>query len=358
LNFHGRAVGRLYNRIVNRFRNAWLAAAAALVAAFLAAGFARADTGTNLSVAVDNPPVVRVQMRSGNLSIRTWDRAQIQVTSSDPVAMTHFEPDAVERALRGGDIPIFSTKVLTPDGQLALPAEDFALPALSQGDHDGVVVFGGDQSASVTVTVPNSTALVWTMVGRGQVRIQNYHGGAFVARVHAGSVLLNNVSGDGYVEAARGVIAIENSAFNRLRARSAIGNILFENCNSRQIEVSSLNGSIAYDNGTFVPGLARFETMNGDVAVGIAGGGVQVGAHSGNGRVYSNFLRGAQVSGSGGDAQAIVNGGGPVVTAVSQRGSVYLYDGSFKARRALGRQWKPVGRLFKAKTCVRRPCRV
>lgn len=297
-------------------------------------------------------------MRSGNLSIRTWDRPQVQVTATDPVAMKYFGPGAVERALRGGDIPIFSTKVLTPDGEVALPPEDFSIPSLSTADHDGVVIFGGDDGASVTVTVPDSTALVWALIGRGELSIENYHGGSFIARVHAGSVSLQNVSGDGFVEAARGAITIENSAFNRLRARSAIGNILFKNCNARQIEVSTFAGSIAYDNGTFVAGLARFETMNGDVAVGIAGGGVQLGAHSGGGRVFTGFARGTDVRGDGADAQAVINGGGPVVTAVSQRGNVYLYDGSFQARPDLQRQWKPVRRLFRVKTCAKPPCRV
>jgi hypothetical protein len=296
-------------------------------------------------------------MRSGRITVRTWDRPQVQIASSDPVVANHFNPAQVARALRGGDIPIFSTKVFTPDGPLALPPEDFSVPSLMDAPHDGVVIFGGDTAANVTVTVPQSTALIWTMVGRGELRMQDYHGGAFVARVHTGTISLSNMSGDGYVEAARGPIVIDNSAFNRLRARSALGNILFVNCNSRQIEVSSVDGSIAYDNGTFVPGLARFETQNGDVALGIAGGGVQIGAHSASGGILSNFARGADVRGNGTDAQAIVNGGGPVVTATSQRGRVYLYDGSFKARPKLQQQWRPVERLFRAKTCARRPCR-
>jgi hypothetical protein len=292
------------------------------------------------------------------VTIRTWDRPQIQITSSDPVAASHFAPAPVERALRGGDIPIFSTKVFTPQGPVALPQEDFSVPSLMDVPHDGVVIFGGDSGASVTITVPASTALIWTMVGRGELHIQDYHGGAFVARVHTGIISLSNVSGDGYVEVARGTIAIDDSAFNRLRARSALGNIFFVNCNARQIEVSSVDGSIAYDNGTFVPGLARFETQNGDIALGIAGGGVQVGAHSASGRIFSSFARGADVRGNGTDTQAIVNGGGPVVTVTSQHGGVYLYDGAFKARPRLQEQWRRVGRLFRARTCARRPCRV
>ncbi len=289
-----------------------------------------------------------MQMRSGNLTIRTWDRPAIQISSDYPVAARRFGPAAVDRALPGGNIPIFATSVQTPGGPVALPSEEFSATSLTAGSHDGVAIFGGDRGATVTLTVPSSSALVWALVGRGSVQVQGYRGGTFVARVHTGALVLRNVSGDAYVEVARGKIAIDGSAFNRVRARTAIGNIVFHNCNARQIEVSSVTGSIAYDDGTFVPGLARFETQSGNVALGIAGGGAQVGAHSSSGRIYSDFARGAQVRGGGTDAQAIVGGGGPVVTASSQSGGVYLYDGAFASRPALQRRWHPVGKILRS----------
>lgn len=309
-----------------------------------------------MTIPVDTPPVIRVQMRSGTLTIRTWDRAQVQIASSGAVDARRFDPIAVARALHGGDIPIFAATVLTPNGPLLLPPEEFFVPAVMDAPHDGVVLFA--ESGDVTVTVPNSTALVWAMVARGGIRIQDYRGGAFVARVHVGKIALSNVGGDAYVEAARGPVDISNSAFNRIRARTAVGNILFENCNARQIEASSIAGSIAYDNGTFVPGLARFETMDGDIALGVAGGGAQIAAHSSSGRVYSGLDQGARVEGSANDARATVGGGGPVVTANSQSGSVYLYNGAFKKRPQLQRQWHGLQRIIKARTFARPPYRV
>jgi hypothetical protein len=347
LNSHGSRRPPLYNGTVDRYIVKWLAAAAALFAAIFAIAPASAQSGTNFTIPVQNAPVLRLQMRSGSVTIRTWDRTEVQIESSDPVDARHFGPDAVARALRGGDIPIFSTTVQTPDGALILPPEAFSVGSLANTSHDGVVVFGGDNGAELTLTVPNSTALIVAMVGRGRIHMQDYRSGAFVLLLHNGLLALDNVSGDGYIEVARGPIVVQNSAFNRIRARSAIGDILFENCNARQIEVSSVNGSIAYDNGTFVPGLARFETQAGNVALGIAGGGVQIGAHSASGRIYSDFSRGADVRGNSTDTQAIVSGGGPVVTASSQRGGVYLYDGAFKARPQLQQRWEPVNRLVR-----------
>jgi len=323
----------------------WLAVAAALFAAIFGFASARADSGTNLSFPIENPPVVRIQMRSGDLTIRTWDRSEIQITSTDPVEARHFSAQDVARELHGGDVPIFATSVQTPNGAVTLPLEEFQVASLASEPHDGIVVFGGDTHATITITVPASTAFVGAVVGHGRLHLIDYRSGAFVARVHNGFMELHNVAGDGYIEVARGPIVVRDSAFNRIRARTALGNILFQNCNARQIEVSSVNGSIAYDNGTFVPGLARFETQTGNIALGIAGGGVQIGAHSSNGRIYSDFQRGADVRGNTTDTQAIVSGGGPVVTVSSQSGGVYLYDGAFKSHARKQQQWRPLNRL-------------
>jgi len=348
LNSHGSDAGAPYNGIMGmvRVKSIAGAAAAALFACVLAWAPAHAQTATDVTLPAAAAPVVRMQMRSGTLVIRTWNQPLIHVTSSDPVTVRPIGPFAVARALRGGDIPIFSTTVQDPSGTLTLPAEDFSVPSLATGQHDGALVFGGDTGAAVTLTVPATTAFIWAAVARGRIQMQDYHGGAFVARVHNGMIQVSNVSGEGYVEVARGPIVVNDSGFDRIRARTAIGNVLFQRCTSRQIEVSSINGSIAYDNGTFAPGLARFESQNGNVALGVAGGGVQIGAHSASGKIFESFDRGANVRGSATDAQATLGGGGPVVTASSQRGGVYMYDGAFKSHPRLPAQWRAVGRIL------------
>jgi hypothetical protein len=45
---------------------------------------------------------------------------------------------------------------------------------------------------------------------------------------------------------------------------------------------------------------------------------------------------------SDGDVNATVDGGGPVVNAISGRGNIYLYDGTFYGRQALPPEWRQV----------------
>src|SRR5665213_2870012 len=44
---------------------------------------------------------------------------------------------------------------------------------------------------------------------------------------------------------------------------------VFERCRSKQIEATSVTGSIVYDGGAFDPGLARFESQSGNIALGV-----------------------------------------------------------------------------------------
>lgn len=300
-----------------------------------------------MPISVSASPVIRVQMRSGALTVHTWNRSQVRIESSVPVRARHVDARVVANALPP-EVTIFSTSVQTAGGNLMLPPESFPLdPAMLALPHDGVLIFGGDQGANITITVPNSTALIWAIVLRGSITMQNYRGGTFVAMVHTGGLRLQNMSGDGYAEVARGPLLAQNSAFNRIRARTAAGNIIFQNCNVRQIEASSINGSVLYDNGTFVPGIARFESQNGDVGIGIAGGGAMISAHSAGGKIFSGFDNGAALSGSPTDAQVILVPGGPIVTANSARGAVYLYDGSLRSHGRLQGAWEPIGRLLR-----------
>ena len=337
MNSHFPCGGRPYNEGVTRLI---LVVLVAVLASWPA--YARAQQ----VVPVANTPVIRLQMRSGTLTIHTWDRQQVQIESSVPVRWRHFDPGAVANALPA-DVTIPSTTIVTPNGPVLLPAESFAIDSVLNEPHDGVVIFGGDQDADVTLTIPQSTALVWAMIGRGRIAVDGYRNGTLVAMLHNGPMQLQNSGGDVYAQVARGQIFVNNSTFNRIRVRTAAGNIVFEDTNVRQIEASSVNGSIAYDNGTFVPGIARFESQKGNVAIGVAGGGARIDAHSGGGRIFSGFSGGAAVGGSPTDTQAIVGSGGPVVTANSDSGGVFLYNGSLRTQRRLQGAWEPIARMLR-----------
>ncbi len=290
---------------------------------------------TPLVLPAGEAPVVKVMMRSGSLVVRTWNRTDVQVTSVQPVNARSFRPEAVARAL-SGSIPIFTTTVFGPDGTITLPQEEFAFTSLPPGPHAGVFIQALD--ADITVMMPAGTALLLANVQRGGIDVQDFRNGIFALLLHNGGMRLSNVGGTGYAQVARGPLMVQDSSFDRFRARTAIGNLLFENCTSRQIQVTSVNGTIVYDNGSFQPGLARFESENGNVAVG-TGAGVQIGAHSSVGRIYS-AVDGGTVRAGQTDAQ--IGNGGAVVTASSSHGAVYIYRGALRAQRRLSPDWRPI----------------
>jgi len=326
---------RGYNEDVN---GVWgRGAAIALIVSscfFLLASVARADE----SYPVGPSPIVRVLMSTGKLTVQTWDNPEVSISTSGTLDVQHLAPND-PRALPPPDIVIDAQTFQSAQGMIALARENFVLPRLPAGPHDAIVVRG---QGDTTITIPRDTAFVFAHVRAGRITISNYSG-VFVAHTRMGGIDLQRVSGTGFVQSLRGTVTAENSSFARLRARTGLGDMLFRGCTSNQIEASSTYGSIVYDNGQFQPGLARFESQYGNVALGVQNqsGGVQIGAHSGSGRIVSNYNDGTQVSGSTNDTEALVRGGGPVVTTSSQNGSVYLYNGAMSAHPLVQQNLEP-----------------
>jgi hypothetical protein len=321
-----RSPAHRYNREVIGVWGRGAALALFVLSCFLfSGGAARADES---SYAVGPSPIVRVLLTTGKLTIQTGDGPQVSVASAGVVGVQHLGPND-PGAVLPPDIVIPAENLKIAQGTIAMVRENFVLPALPGGPHDVIVVRG---QGDTTIFVPRGTAMVFAHLRAGHITIQNYNG-VFVAFSRAGAISLNHVSGTGFVQSMRGTVTADNSSFTRLRARTAIGDMLFRGCTSNQIEASSTYGSIVYDNGQFAPGLARFESQYGNVGLGVQNqsNGVQIGAHSGSGRIVSNFADGTQVSGSASDTEARVRGGGPVVTTSSQNGSVYLYNGAMSA---------------------------
>jgi hypothetical protein len=330
---------RRYNGAVRISR--WRGAAGLLLASvcwLTLATQARADEQLD----VGQTPILQVQIGTGIVSIQTWDRPQVQVSADGSVSVQHIDAASVDPTIPK-QIPNAAHSIDTIHGTVTLAPEPFVLPKLQGTEHDEVRVVG---DGNTTITVPNTSAMVIAHVERGRVLLDNYHG-VFVAQVHNGGVFLRHVEGSGYVESLRGAVIASDSTFDRLRVRTATSNVIFNRCTSRQIEASSTYGSIVYNNGSFQPGLARFESEHGNVAVGVRGG-AQIGGHSDFGRVTSSFPGGTGLRENANTTQATVEGGGPVVTATSKDGSVYLYNGSlaehpdFRAALQTGRFSAPL----------------
>lgn len=285
-------------------------------------------------------PFIVVQLQSGTVDVRTWRRPGVGITADQSIQVHHAPPRVVNARVRRQSIMLWSAMARTPEGTLSLPPEPFPLPPIPPGDHDAYVVRG---SGNVAIDVPSRSPLVIVNVKNGSAFIANYHG-TFVVHVGRGQVHLQDDSGTAAVQVNAGSFFAGNSSFERLRLRTARGDIVLLNCRARQIGVTSLLGSILYDNGSFANGLAHFETTRGTIAIGV-NGGAQIVAHAGSGRFLYNpaeiaLRRGPQ------DAQATIDGGGPVVTASTIGGSIALYRGALRDHPVLRRMIPPQLRFF------------
>lgn len=283
-------------------------------------------------------PIVRINIREGSIVVRTWDRAAVSV-DGDP--SLDIRRSTTEES--GQSVPMAIPQLIAPNADANLPPESFVTATIPSGMRAVVIVKSAPNTprAPVTVFVPSDTAFVYARAANGTLDVSDYRGGTLVALTRNGRLLMTNVGGTVFAQSLHGPIVVRNSTFDRVRARSLFGNVTFERCNVRQIEATTVTGSIVYDGGSFEPGLARFESSTGNVAIG-ASGSVQYGAHaSGDGRVYTNFAGRAQIDAREGSTSAVVGDGGPVVTATSQNGSVFLYDGSLHGRGQLPPEWQP-----------------
>jgi hypothetical protein len=295
-------------------------------------------------------PIVRVNIKNGDVTIRTWDRESVSI-EADPALEVLRRTAPIGNQL--SSIPIPAAVQASAEGAAELPPESFVPGNVPPGPRESIVVrdpaFGVGAPAGptpVTITIPADSAFVFARTGNGTLDVHDYRAGTFVGFVGRGRMQLDDVGGTVFAQTGRAPMIVTNSSFERLRARSLFGNMTFERCSARQIEATSIDGSIVYDGGSFEPGLAHFESTRGDVAIG-ANGPVQFGGHAaGSGRVFTNFVRPAQIDGHGTEATALVDGGGPVVTATSANGNVFFYDGTLRTRQQLSGEWQaPLGAL-------------
>jgi hypothetical protein len=318
-------------------------------ASLLTCAAARADISTVDGVAA---PIVRIQLPTqANLTIRTWDRRQVQIDGDSTGFTVTKTAQFVPAVLPAQFIRAGQTN--GPNGPIVLPAESFVVTTLTPGPHAVVLIKGeaGHPLGPITVTIPNGTQLVWANVGRGSLALQNYQNGTFILHLNNGTALVDGVSGDGFVQVLHGALFAADSNFDRLRARTAVGNQIYEHCNVKQIESSIVSGSIVYDDGHFDQGLARFDVTSGNVALG-ATSAAQLNAHVAGGHVTTLFDAHVAVDAHDTEATAMVQGGGPIVTATSGNGSVLLYDGTLRNKGRIPAEWQPARRVLRRENNV------
>jgi hypothetical protein len=358
----GRA-GR-YHRVVDVLRFPvlrWLAAGLGTLALWCAAAPAPAAAATSSFDVGDQAWIqITVRGKGNDLAVRTWDRPTVQVDSGD-------DAPAIERRSITTGTPQYPVSALIPPfawtqgsggqtSQGSFPPEEFPFAPLRPGAHDLIRVTA-DEGAHLVVTVPAGTGVLRLLVGGGSTAIDGYHGANLFVIQNAGRVQLNGVGTTVFAQMSHGMLYANDSAFERIRVRAIDTHVVFEHCRSKQIETSTISGSIVYDGGTFDPGLARFESQTGNIALGAAGA-AQLSGRSGDGHVYTRVERGATADQHGdGDASVTVGSNGPLVNAISTHGNVYLYDGTLASRRKLAPEWRGVRQLFTSRRRATAPAR-
>lgn len=269
-------------------------------------------------------PIVTVQLTRGNLTLRTWNRPTVQIVSAKRIAWRRFDPAQTQGHVPS-QITSWAVTVPTPRGPVTLPAESFLLPPLAPALHEALVARG---AGDTTITLPADTALIVARVRTGHVTADSYRG-VLIVHVFRGSIALLRFAGTAYAQVAAGRIVAVGSSFDRLRARAAVGNLFFEACSAQQIDATTVRGSIVYDNGTFAEGPAYFASAQGSVAIGVAGGNIQIDGRSTSGNIVSAFDAGTSFHRENGHITATLGTGGPVVTADARR-AVLLYNGRLR----------------------------
>lgn len=345
-----------YDRTVAAVRDALRRAAASLavLAWFFHPSPAPAATS---SFAIGDQSIV--QVFAGNLSrvtIRAWDRPTLQVDTDDEGVQVMRRPVQFGTAQNPLSLPIPVVRLNTRDPltgaitQTSLPPEDFPYASdFRAGSHDSVRIVTALRS-HVSVMVPSSTAILDARIrGAGILAIAGYHGGTLFASNGGGRTELTDITSSAFVQMMNGRLEVRDSSFDRLRARGNTAALAFERTRARQIEVTTISGPIVYDDGTFDPGLARFESTSGSIAIGLAAG-AQIQARSTEGRVLNLWDRRTPTDQrNDGEASATVAGGGPVVNAVTGRGNVFLYDGSLETRRAVPQEWRAIRQTIRGR---------
>jgi hypothetical protein len=303
-----------------------------------------------------------LQVYAGNLStvtIRGWDRPNVQLDTDDETVQVVRRPvmfGSTQNPL-SVSIPLATIAVHDPltgaiVSSATLPPEDFPYASdFRAGTHDSVRIVAAARS-HLTVMVPATTAILEARIlrGGGEVTVDDYHGGTLFVVSGGGRTTLTDVTSAAFVQSLNGHVSIVDSSFDRIRARGNTATFAFERTRARQIEVTTISGAIVFDDGTFDPGLARFESTYGAIAIGVASG-AQIEARSSDGRVYNMWDRRTPTDQrSDSEASATVDGGGPVVNAVSGHGNVFLYDGSLASRRALPAEWRQIRQKMRPAT--------
>ncbi|MDE2571091.1 MAG: hypothetical protein KGM44_01045 [bacterium] len=317
-----------------------------LVATLLAPAAARAET---IDVPVASQALVRIEVQQADVVIQGVPGERLRISAPRAqIQRESYTPTPGDNAIR-----ILPVGVQTAQGRhLDLPGETFAYTPLSPGPHAAFVVTGGF-AGRITVALPEQAGIVLVKMERGRLMARGVRNGGLLAELDHGAIALSRFSGTAYLQVAGGPISVAGSQLEHVRLRTGAGAIVVRNSTVAQLQASSILGDVIVDDATFLPGLARLESREGAVALGVGAGGAQVTGSTGSGRVFTMLDGEGQPRIDRGGVSTLVHGGGPAVTLRSESGSLFLYGGSLDGA-TLPPAWRRMGALLRRFEAPRR----
>lgn len=275
-----------------------------------------------IDIPAGDQPVIFLNVRQANVVVRSAAGDDVRVVAPRAhVDRTTYVPDPGDN-----DVEILSSSIETRTGRrITLPLESFRYTPLRPGPHLEIRIRGASVGR-VSIELPQRPSLLLIRMENGRARIDGVQGATIVAKVHRGGIALRRFTGSAYLQVDGGPIALAGSRLEHVRLRTGMGPIVLESCTLAQVQASSVLGDVVVDDAVFVPGVARFDSRDGAVALGIGQGGAQVSGTTARGGIFTQLDERSHPQIGDGSLSGAIHGGGPAVTLRSGRGSLFLYD--------------------------------
>jgi hypothetical protein len=284
---------------------------------------------------------VKVKNVSGNITVKTWDRNEVQIDAlkvSKASTMDKAQQNAQKVKIevsREGEILRIETKYPKPSIKNLNVSVDYKLMIPSRASIDA-----GSVSGDVTVENIGGEAKAHTVSGdveilravngangesvSGDVTVMNIDGGAFCKSV-SGDIKVNDVTGDADLNTVSGSITVEHLK-GSVTAETVSGSVeLMDVSDADFVKGKALSGTIIYEGEISSSGRYTLNGHSGTVKMLIpAGSAFDFEASTFSGVIHSDFeivtsgkISKKKISGS-------VNGGGADITLKSFSGNIYL----------------------------------
>lgn len=218
------------SRFTRSIRRATAATALLLAAALPAAAAESANTSTLKFSDPTKPGILRIAVKSGDISVKGTDGDAVTVQTDLPSAETPVRRDGL--------------RVLSESATFNFSEKDNVITL----DTGGTVMFGPGDDASFALTVPRQTRVIISNGFGGEIDLSDLAGDIEVKSLN-GEITLRNISGGALVETINGEIKANIAAVQE----------------GRPLSFTSMNGEIAIHVPADAKANVRLRTQNGAI---------------------------------------------------------------------------------------------